>query len=385
MSTSHNIYSEDVSIQISPERDQEILNNYLNKNGHINGTKLALSEKFYYKDYIYIKQRYSDSDSFAETIYRLKNGIEEKPVCPICGKPIKYCGKYKKHCSAKCSANDKNTRELCKKTCIEKYGVDNPYKSKEIIEKIKETNLEKYGNTSYVRTQEYREKTIKSNNERYGVDYVSQCNEIKEKIKNTVREKYNVNNISQAEEIKNKKKQSSLKKYGTICTFQGKDVLEKIKKRNLKKYGSENPSSSEYIKRKKIETMKKNHTFGTSKAEELIYLQLIKYFNEVIRQYHSEVYPFQADFYIPELDLYIEYQGTWCHGGHPYDPNNEEDLKRLNYLQNKLNEGHPYYENAIIVWTQKDPLKRETAKDNNINLIEFWNLQEVEDWLNTLK
>ena len=43
------------------------------------------------------------------------------------------------------------------------------------------------------------------------------------------------------------------------------------------------------------------------------------------------------------------------------------------------------YENAIIVWTQKDPLKRETAKDNNINLIEFWNLQEVEDWLNTLK
>ena len=32
-----------------------------------------------------------------------------------------------------------------KKTCIQKYGADNPLKSKEICERAKQTNLEKYG------------------------------------------------------------------------------------------------------------------------------------------------------------------------------------------------------------------------------------------------
>lgn len=389
MSNSQNIYSENVTAlfleQPSTERDNEILKDYLDKNGHINGVKLSLTEKFYYKDYLYLKNRYADSDSFAETVYRIKNKIEEKPHCPTCGKPIKYCGAYKKHCSAKCSANDPTTREICKNTCQERYGVDNVYQSKEVIDKIKNTNIEKYGTSSYTRTEEYREKTIHANLKKYGTEYASQSQEIKDKVRNTVKEKYNVNNISQLNEVKEKKKQSSIEKYGTSCTFQGAEVLEKIKKINIEKYGVENPSSSSVIKRRKIETMKKNHTFGTSQTEEFIYKRLLEIFDKVERQYCTDEYPFQADFYIPEIKTYIEYQGTWLHGEHPYNPNSKEDQDKLKFWKSKYDEGHPYYGQAIAGWTVRDPLKRQTAKDNNLNWIEFWNLQEVENWLNQYK
>ena len=36
----------------------------------------------------------------------------------------------------------------------------------------------------------------------------------------------------------------------------------------------------------------------------------------------------------------------------------------------------------IKIWTIKDPLKRKTAKDNKLNYIEFWNINEVKEWLN---
>lgn len=50
----------------------------------------------------------------------------------------------------------------------------------------------------------------------------------------------------------------------------------------------------------------------------------------VKRQYKSELYPFACDFYIQNLDLYIECNFHWTHGGHKFDKNNENDIKQLN-------------------------------------------------------
>lgn len=38
----------------------------------------------------YLLSRYKDSDSFRETIQRIKLGIEEKPKCPTCGKSVNF-------------------------------------------------------------------------------------------------------------------------------------------------------------------------------------------------------------------------------------------------------------------------------------------------------
>lgn len=71
----------------------------------------------------YIDNRFADSSSRIETIQRIKLGIEEKPKCPTCGKPVVWIGKpsklYTAYCSNKCSASNKETRQKAIETCRE--------------------------------------------------------------------------------------------------------------------------------------------------------------------------------------------------------------------------------------------------------------------------
>ena len=39
---------------------------------------------------------------------------------------------------------------------------------------------------------------------------------------------------------------------------------------------------------------------------------------------------------------------------------------------------------AIDVWTISDPLKRKTAKKNNLNWIEFFNMEQFMEWYNQI-
>lgn len=411
----------------SNEKDNYIIKNYHNKNGKPIGIKLVYAEKLRPNDFNYLSLRYNDSYSLKETLFRIKNHIEKHPLCPTCGKPIKFVGVFKKHCSRKCSANDPTTRDKCSKTCIEKYGVTNVFQDKEVINKIKETCIEKYGVNSYVKTNEYQNKKKKTCLEKYGVDDHMRSAAVKSKIKNTFISKYGVTNPGAIPEVKNKVRQTSLKRYGTKCTFQAPHVLEQIKKTNLEKYGYENPSSSIIIRKKVENTMlkkygvkcglsskyirekgkqtslikygyefpsqskqvkqkildakHKNHSFGKSKEEDYIYEQLIKKYPNTKRQYFSERYKHSCDFYIPDLDMFIEYQGFWTHHDHPYDPLNENDQLRANSLKTH---GTTFYTIAYEIWTKSDPAKRREAKDNKLNFIEIWNLNQFKEFYKTI-
>jgi hypothetical protein len=72
-----------------------------------------------------------------------------------------------------------NRKEKVKQTCIEKYGTENPFQSKELKEKIKLTNLKKLG-----------------------VEYPTQSKKVMEKAKQTCLEKYGVENPNQNKEIR---------------------------------------------------------------------------------------------------------------------------------------------------------------------------------------
>jgi hypothetical protein len=86
--------------------------------------------------------------------------------------------------------------------------------------------------------------------------------------------------------------------------------------------------SSEDIQQRIMSTKRKNGTFNTSKPEDKSYELLCEKFDkdDIIRQYKSEKYPFNCDFYVKSIDTYIECNFNWTHGGHPFDPNSEEDL-----------------------------------------------------------
>lgn len=50
----------------------------------------------------YLMTLYNDSDSVQESLYRLINDITIRPVCTICGKPVKFI-KMSKGFAATCS------------------------------------------------------------------------------------------------------------------------------------------------------------------------------------------------------------------------------------------------------------------------------------------
>lgn len=108
--------------------EDEIINLFFNKDNKIISSRLKISFLSKYpKLHNYILNRYKDSESIAETLYRIKDHIEIRPVCPVCGNKLPFCkGKFIKHCSIICAANDINTRNKTKNTMLIKYGVENP-------------------------------------------------------------------------------------------------------------------------------------------------------------------------------------------------------------------------------------------------------------------
>lgn len=347
----------------------------------------------------YLKERYPDSDSLQETMYRIINHIEKRPVCKSCGGRLKFNidkKQFPSFCSAYCSNNDENKKALIKKTKKELYGDEN-YNN---FEKNKQTCFERYGVTSFTKTNEFIDRVKKSNQKKFGKDWALQDETVKkkgkitklrkysdenfnnrEKAEKTSIERYGVKNTKQSDQAKEKEKITCLKKYGVTSYSKTEESKQKHINTYLKHFGVTHNTKSEEWKRKWYgnqewvknrneniyKTMKENNSFNHSRPESIIYYILKEKYNKIIRQYKDdERYPYKCDFYIPDIDVFIEYDGYWTHGGHDFDQNNEDDIKRLNIWKSKENK---LYETAIRVWTIDDPEKRRVAKKNNLKYI----------------
>ena len=365
----------------------------------------------------YLNSRYDDSDCMTETIRRIKYKLEERPVCKWCGGHVSFNGYHKgsMHYSACCcsSCHAKYTKDKRFETNIKKYGrknfgsaekvkeywishygVDNPAKTDFVKKKMRETNLRKYGFNCSSKSEIVKEKTKQTCLKRYGVEYAGQIEEAKEKSKKTCLEKYgseyyigskdrlektiefskqnyNVDWFTKSEEIKNKAKETMLKRYGVEYSMQ-------IPKN--KEYMSYLMSSYE-MQERRYNTMKRNHTFNSSSTEEELFLYIKSRFPKVVRQYKDKNrYPYFCDFYIPELDYFIELQGYYTHGKHPFDPNSNEDLQLIEYYKKKYGEDCQ----PITIWSIKDVEKRDCAKRNHLNFKEVWSLEDGKNFVNDL-
>lgn len=413
--------------------DDFIIKEFFTSKNRLKYNKLSVLEKGT-QLYDYIIKRYNDSTCLEETVKRIRLKIEKHPLCPTCGRPLPYVGGkeniFRLHCNSKCAALDKEVQKKKANTNIEKYGVDNPAKSKDIKKKIESTNLEKYGHKSSFQSPEvrkkYKENLLKKYNvdnpmkleatkkkskesclkkygveyvtqskefkeiskksciQKYGVEYVTQADFVKNKIKETVYEKYGVEYIGKSKEIREKILLSTKKHFRVDYPLQSKEVYQKFLQTNHERYGGKMWSSSIEGKRKLSKTLssiqvqekinaakRKNHTFNTSKPEENFYLYLKNLYPDVMRQYKTDLYPFNCDFYIPTLDLYIELNLSWTHGPHPYDQNNSKDKELLEKWNFKASKSK-YYKKAIETWTKRDAKKREIAKSNHLNYIEIF-------------
>ena len=246
--------------------------------------------------------------------------------------------------------------------------------TKNIILKRQRTKKIKYGDKNFgcFGSKSFEKAMV----EHYGTPHCMQVKSIKEKVKRTKLNRYgdaHYNNIKQT-------KKTNLQKYGREFYSQTNNF------HNL--WSDKNFVNS--IKQKEYYTKKRNGTFKTSKIENKIHTLLLSKYLDVIHSYRSSKYPFNCDFYIPSLDLYIEYQGSWHHGAEPFNECNPKHLKIVNRWKEKAEELNfkgekkVSYLSAITIWTVRDPLKRKTAKDNKLNWLEFFNLKDFMNWYNNI-
>ena len=410
--------------------------------------------------YEYLINRYNDSQSLKETIFRINFGYDIRPVCENCGKPVEFLGKpsrmWKTYCSNQCRYSS-NRLNKYKQTCLEKYGMEYAQQSNKVKDKAKQTCLEKYGVEHYTNREKakqtfierygvesnfnipkirekckkaqienkdkIKEKMKQTCLEKYGVEYALQSKEVKDKLKQTCLKKYGVEYSWQADVVKNKIKQTCLERYGVEnggaskqalekikqtclerygvdCSFKIDGVQEKIKQTCLERYGvysySKTEEYSDYMSRlmsskemqnKITETKRKNNSFNSSNLEIKLYDKIKKIFPNIKTQYNKDKrYPYRCDFYIPELDMFVELNGFCTHGKHPFNPNSKEDQIILNEWKQKYNNGeHPLYLNMINVWTISDTKKRETAKKNNLNYVELFTKEDIQLFLINLQ
>lgn len=252
-------------------------------------------------------------------------------------------------------------------TCLKKYGVENPALSKKIKEKIKATNLKRYGTEFPLQSERIRDKIKQIIKEKYGVQYPFES----EEIRNRSNETFKVNNPTVPDKMF-LARQGYIKKYGTNPYAQP-NTQDKIKKTLIEIYGVDHPSkSSEIVEKKQATLLRKYGKLNPAQLHinkeifnifqdktQLIHLLetysiseitqkysitrslLINYHNKYglnlikqrarsgyeeelaqildnlnifyIRNYTQICAPQQLDFYIPEHNLAIEFNGLYWH------------------------------------------------------------------------
>lgn len=263
-------------------------------------------------------------------------------------------------------------------------------------ESIRKTNMERYGVPSTAMIPEVRQKQIDTMIQRYGVDNFRHSKEYDVRYKQTMMEKYGVPHYSQTEEFKNKTTKTLIERYGVDNYAKSKDFrdglpeqLEKSRQTQLERYGAEHFTQSEVYQEMLPELLernyaskRKNNSFNTSIPEKQMAELLIILFgkDDVSAQYKDERYPFMCDFYIHSRDLFIELNATWTHGNHWFDLENDVDANVLGKWSMRDSD---YYTNAIRNWTERDVIKRSTARENNLNYLTFWdeNLIDFQIWI----
>lgn len=370
------------------------------------------------------KSVHGDKYDYSEVEY-IGTHDKVKIICPEHGAfyQTPHCHIISKQNCPKCAAKSGGSKrsgknnvahlESVKKkkqnTCIERYGTKTWAESDEGRKKLHDI----------VTSDEVSSKMIATCQDRYGANMWSQSDEgherlrdimssddMKTKVRNGYMNTYGVDHYMKtadgrekaraninSEERREKIRNAMYEKYGAYSFFESEafknnltEVQKKMKATMVSRYGVEYAFQSKELLEKAWTTKRKNGTCNSSKPEQTMLLLLQDVFGEdnVLTQYTSDVYPFHCDFYIKSVDLYIELNAHWSHGGHWYNVKNHKDIEQLNaWKQRAKLKGSRYYYAAIDTWTKRDLLKLQTAIDNNLNYLVFWknDLRDVRDWL----
>lgn len=218
---------------------------------------------------------------------------------------------------------------------MRRYGCLNPSQSQEIQRHKKETCIKKYGTEHHISSSVVREKAHK---------------------------KWNSNSPLTNKDVSKKAQDTCIERYGSRSYLGSEE--------NKRRY--EDPSFVNAWLKKQYATKEANRTFNSSRDEDTLFTILEALYKDVKRNYcEDHRYPFNCDFYLPSVDVFIELNRYMTHGDHPFDENDPDDLKDLESLQEKASRYNRknLYQAKIDIWTKRDFLKIETAKRNRLRYV----------------
>lgn len=219
------------------------------------------------------------------------------------------------------SSQSQIVEEKRRATCIERCGVENPFKASDVRDKSRATMLERYGVENASQSPEFRARMVATCVQRYGVEHSSQSSDVRARYVATCLERYGVENPSSTHDVRERIRTTCRERYGVDSPFMSEAVQEKKRQTMLARYGVEHAShipSRDWKKSalRRHETMKVNGTYArqSSKAEDAFVAALIEVVAPLAVERHVEVNGWCVDVLIPELALYIDYDGRYYHG-----------------------------------------------------------------------
>lgn len=350
------------------------------------------SQRAEFKKHIKEQHNIETNEYFKNIHFGVKVG-----ECLNCSKEISFTTtSYKKYCNNKCQNEYRYKNEtLQEKEERRKKLSDAWVEEKRKKQSKKHVEINKLYDREYYHNRQL--KLEKTKEERYGDKHYNN----QAKMQETCLERYGVDNIRKSvgfyktynvDRVK-KVRQTCLKKYGTNwIPYKPRDNnIPKRIETCLERYGADHYAQSVEHKTKIVNivqkiwsTKKKNGTTNTSQLEIGIYNELRELYPEftIIKEYKSKEYPFSCDFYIKELDFYIEVQGFFTHGFKSFE-GSKEDKELLKKWKEKA-KNSTFYKNAIYIWTKKDVEKRKWALKNKLHFLEIFTPINIEQQIKNI-
>ena len=302
--------------------DKKIIEYITGQNGDLvrqRCSKSALAGQGYFD---YIVGRYPDigwSDerrALKESLYRLRNGIETPPVCPVCGEPVRFDAgnkMYPKWCSAKCRNNDPSVKE--KNSAGVSAALKHAYSERggEIKARRAATLSERYGavTSSPFSAESVRDKAERTMIERHGVTNAFQMPEHRAAAADSIRK----NSVGMWKE---RDLDIEYTDGGTVIIRNGCPVHGDIEL-DIRTFN--NRTKPERINMSAVCPLC-NPIDSCSGPETEIKNDLDLFGIEYVMNDRSVIKPYELDFYIPDKKLAVEFNGVYFHGdrsGKPAD------------------------------------------------------------------
>lgn len=333
----------------------------------------------------YLSNRYPSYDLKFQ-LYLYLNGIETEPKCEVCGGLV--LRPWAKTCSIQCRdafvapAAEERVKKR-KQTCLEKYGVDNPAKTKEFHEKRLATMVEKYGSKVSAKARESvraragalntkgRETLFKN----HGVSNPSQLVDHREKCKASLTENYGVDNYYRSEIFKEKQLINRDLKWNAVIP--DSITIHSIVEPELPGFENPNPRitiechtcgntevlPTETLKWRVATVKTPCRTCGGlnkgSKDEGAI-AEFIAQHTTIIRNDRTIIRPMEIDIYLPEHKIGVEYHGLFWHS---------EPRKGRTYHQEKLNAAQAVGIRLIQIFEDEWIQNPDIVKDRLLHII----------------